>query len=691
MPHIGNENNSLNPEATSIPLDVAEMEDNALDVTSHRVAVIGGSSKSEIPVVSPSEESTTTLFAEGVSCLISKGMEATDGVLDSRKADAKGHDPFVFCSACRGRMVIHTCGKREIPVDFEAIARAEKEQREKEEEEKKALRAQKRREADIRRRETKKKKKEEEERQRHEEERQRRIMEEEMERMRVETEYDEQARTEDYDNEARRAEMWEGLRGTEVGHRADYAYPQETYSDRQVDSGPPQHAYNAVPSPYGVDEEQSLVSQTYHHHLQGVHQNGGYPAQQQPLYSPYYEQRPLSVSQNNVVSVGAQSSFCPEHDSAPHYHYQLHMQQSDSTMQTQATYTQSPVAPPTTYLTSYEIHNSAQPQLTYTAVSAALQALPEQHQSSESYEQQHVHVPIHQSPVDSLAASMNHDRNAQPPYDSTLSYEQPQTLFGSDSSSDNQEIKEPESLNMHTSAQLGTAEALASLATMCAQMKPVEPATEKVYESAVNWTSSASYSQPSCTAVGQSVSLFEAPSGLVKSAPGNEAVQGDSYPQPSSAPIGPSLNDYEVPFCDHAESALESEPVDMYLGYPMGRQFLKPCKAPAPGHIECVYQREPVYSFLMNEARENRIEDETNGWHVSSKIGTGASDLRDAGPTETPPPLNAGSVDDANEPKQNTAAPVLYDVSNDQTDMATSQSSPVSVTTDGDNQDEHKQ
>jgi len=41
------------------------------------------------------------------------------------------------CSACRGRHVIHSCGKRSLPIDYEEIARAERERKEKEEEEKK--------------------------------------------------------------------------------------------------------------------------------------------------------------------------------------------------------------------------------------------------------------------------------------------------------------------------------------------------------------------------------------------------------------------------------------------------------------------------------------------------------------------------------------------------------------------------
>jgi hypothetical protein len=84
------------------------------------------------------------------------------------------------CAACRGRMVIHTCGRREKPVDYEAIERAEREQKDREAEERNKQRVEKRRAADAKRREERKKKKDEEARMRMEEEQKRR---EEVERM----------------------------------------------------------------------------------------------------------------------------------------------------------------------------------------------------------------------------------------------------------------------------------------------------------------------------------------------------------------------------------------------------------------------------------------------------------------------------------------------------------------------------
>mmetsp|Transcript_9581 Transcript_9581/g.26480 ORF Transcript_9581/g.26480 Transcript_9581/m.26480 type:complete len:1268 (+) Transcript_9581:99-3902(+) len=72
-----------------------------------------------------------------------------------------------FCVACYGRMVIHTCGKRELPVDTEALERAEEERKRVEEEEKKRLRAEKRKLAEAKRREKRRIQKEKEDQERY--------------------------------------------------------------------------------------------------------------------------------------------------------------------------------------------------------------------------------------------------------------------------------------------------------------------------------------------------------------------------------------------------------------------------------------------------------------------------------------------------------------------------------------------
>ncbi|VEU40155.1 unnamed protein product [Pseudo-nitzschia multistriata] len=82
------------------------------------------------------------------------------------------------CSACRGRQVLHSCGRRSLPIDYEEIARAEREKKEKEEEEKKRVRAEKRRLNDQKRREAKRQKQREAEEQRRREEEQRKEREE---------------------------------------------------------------------------------------------------------------------------------------------------------------------------------------------------------------------------------------------------------------------------------------------------------------------------------------------------------------------------------------------------------------------------------------------------------------------------------------------------------------------------------
>lgn len=78
------------------------------------------------------------------------------GVSNSKRSSGKTLDPN--CYACRGRHVIHTCGTRALPIDFDEVAKQERLRREQEEEEKKKARAEKRRLADQRRREARKQK-----------------------------------------------------------------------------------------------------------------------------------------------------------------------------------------------------------------------------------------------------------------------------------------------------------------------------------------------------------------------------------------------------------------------------------------------------------------------------------------------------------------------------------------------------
>jgi hypothetical protein len=66
----------------------------------------------------------------------------------------------VQCSACTGRFVLHSCGLREKPIDYDEIARLEQAEREREEEEKQKERVLKRRQAEAKRKESRRKKKE---------------------------------------------------------------------------------------------------------------------------------------------------------------------------------------------------------------------------------------------------------------------------------------------------------------------------------------------------------------------------------------------------------------------------------------------------------------------------------------------------------------------------------------------------
>ena len=67
------------------------------------------------------------------------------------------------CFACAGRFVLHSCGIREKPIDYDEIARLEQEEKDREEEEKQKERMLKRRQAEAKRKETRRKKKEDNE------------------------------------------------------------------------------------------------------------------------------------------------------------------------------------------------------------------------------------------------------------------------------------------------------------------------------------------------------------------------------------------------------------------------------------------------------------------------------------------------------------------------------------------------
>jgi hypothetical protein len=97
-------------------------------------------------------------------------QNATRGALPGADAKMSGAKRVSQCAACLGRMVTHSCGKRALPIDFEAIARAEQERKAHEEEERRKLTKEKRRQADVKRREERRMKKEDDKRKKKEQE-----------------------------------------------------------------------------------------------------------------------------------------------------------------------------------------------------------------------------------------------------------------------------------------------------------------------------------------------------------------------------------------------------------------------------------------------------------------------------------------------------------------------------------------
>jgi hypothetical protein len=122
---------------------------------------------------------STYLSASSLSSLAAKTAvnQVATGTAESLSSDRESSDdteeevvekPILgiidrSCSACRGRNVIHSCGRRSLPIDYEEVARAERESKAKEEEEKKRVRSEKRRLADQKRREKKQRQRELEE------------------------------------------------------------------------------------------------------------------------------------------------------------------------------------------------------------------------------------------------------------------------------------------------------------------------------------------------------------------------------------------------------------------------------------------------------------------------------------------------------------------------------------------------
>ena len=248
------------------------------NLISSDVVTNGGASNSDLPIVTPSEDDSARCAEAGAPNMTTPVSDDANKETEVSDNTAKELSPSIFCSACRGRMVIHTCGKKTIPVDFEAIAQAEKEKLEKEEEEKKRLRVEKRRQADARRREAKKQKKREEEKAK----RERMRLEEEEERRRFAGL--EQHRMDDYDKERRRAEMWQRLRTTDERQREEETYVQQGYVDCQVDSRPAEPLYSAAPVAQIVATEPSHM--LYGHYQMNDVQQSHDSTPAQARYSP---------------------------------------------------------------------------------------------------------------------------------------------------------------------------------------------------------------------------------------------------------------------------------------------------------------------------------------------------------------------------------------------------------------------
>ena len=151
-------------------------------------AAANDSTKPFVPGTSAPAAMNNFFNGSGTGTAESLSASSDPGSNEESEVDHAAYKPIAkafdkTCNACRGRHVIHSCGKRALPIDYDEVAKAEREQREKEEEEKKLLRAEKRRMADQRRREAKKQKQRELEEQRRREDEDERLEKEHQRRL----------------------------------------------------------------------------------------------------------------------------------------------------------------------------------------------------------------------------------------------------------------------------------------------------------------------------------------------------------------------------------------------------------------------------------------------------------------------------------------------------------------------------
>jgi hypothetical protein len=210
---------------------------------------------SALQVTDPETDEQSSHVEEAASA------DATEKQMGIRVVSGK-----IDCPACRGRLLLHACGKKTRPVDYEKIMKAEKEKRDKEEDEKRKARAEKRRLADARRREARKKRKLEEEE---------RLRREELERIRWEKERREEelARNRMYsdDKERRRVDMLQRLQAEQSAPVSDWPPPAQSYDKPPPDDSVPyKESYSRYEWPPPVQryensqrDEQAPNSDTY--------------------------------------------------------------------------------------------------------------------------------------------------------------------------------------------------------------------------------------------------------------------------------------------------------------------------------------------------------------------------------------------------------------------------------------------
>ena len=478
-------------------------------------------------VVTPSEQSPTLLSGAlaAPSTSVSTGLEQI-AQLSAEGVTTLGEDPMTqpmetndtpttsdvvlsvestasFCPACHGRMVFHRCGKRDKPIDYDAIERAEKEQKEREEAEKLQRRVEKRRAAEARRREARRQKKEEEERKRVEEEEKLRQLEADgFQRAHI------QERTEEVVTEVRT----EAVKNVTFGWNQDSTHPSFSPLNSHTNGSSPAPSKAAVSHAFRVSDSvegneapfyQRPTPPSYHASSQAWNGNA---QSESHLAAPPKEQDLRADVPNHTSFISDKASYDHDRLHAPSAYY------GQTSMETDTTRHQQPVHP---------IGHDGSVNRTYASDSGASEGGPLNHSNSQHLQNSsgegHAESGNHVSRTGYYSGSSAFPRTVSSSFRSHLTDLKPSTTLSA----------------------ADALEALAGLADSLSAVPNVPVRQSDVHERGASYTDSSpwsshqysSYSEGSQPAIRpeHSSQQFYQPYSQVQAMPASHGVMSDAY------------------------------------------------------------------------------------------------------------------------------------------------------------------